>query len=88
MSATDGKVMEDFNLQEHRRALINNLEHVITVSRGKFDMEKASNRDRQSWGRLIVSAGEPLSRLFDGIQYEALEERVRSLKEKKTTEEE
>jgi hypothetical protein len=54
-------------------------------------MEKAANGDRLKWGRLIVSGVEAYGRLLEGVQLEALEERIRALEEKKpegSTEEE
>jgi hypothetical protein len=83
MSETNGKEIENLNQNEHRRVLFNVLRHVIETSREKFDKEKAANRDRQSWGRLIVSGIEAYAKLLEGTQLEAIERRLDVLEQEK-----
>jgi hypothetical protein len=84
---TDGKVTENLNPKEHRRALFSVLGHVLATAKTKFDMEKAANGDRLKWGRLIVSGVEAYGRLLEGVQLEQLEQRLTALEQKKTEEE-
>jgi hypothetical protein len=53
---------------------------------GKFKMQKASNRNRQSWGRLAVSSVEAEAKMLESVQLEALEERLTALEQKKPEE--
>ena len=72
---------EIFDASGHRKALFSQLAHVLIVSREKFDMEKAANRDRLAWGRLIVSASEAYGRILQTVSLEELEQRVQKLEE-------
>ena len=90
---TSGKDMENsnpkepteapFNPKEHTRALFSVLAHVIAVAKSKFDMERAANRDRQGWGRLIVDGVDKYGRLLAGAEYQDLERRISLLEGEK-----
>ena len=69
----------NLNLKESKSRLFGCLERILTVSGEKFNMQKASNADRQKWGRLIVSCVEAYGRLLETAQLEALEERLTRL---------
>jgi hypothetical protein len=71
--------MRNFNVKSHRKALFSQLAHVLVVSQEKFDMEKASNRDRQGWARIIIAGAEAYAKLLEAVQLEALEKRVARL---------
>ncbi len=73
----------NFNAKEHRTSLFSTLEHVISVSKTKFDKEKAPNSDRQKWARVIITGVEAYGRLLHDVDLEALEERIRKLEEVK-----
>lgn len=74
--------VENIDVKRLRKGLFSYLGHVLSVSREKFDKEKASNSDRQSWGRLIVSAVQVYGKLLEGAALEELEERVDALEGK------
>jgi hypothetical protein len=48
----------------------------LDVSREKFDKEKASNADRQAWGRLILGVVQAYGKLVETAELEALAERL------------
>jgi len=73
----------NFNAKEHRQGLFSTLEHVINVSKTKFDKEKASNSDRQKWARVIITGVQAYGSLLHDIENEELEERIRKLEEVK-----
>jgi hypothetical protein len=56
--------------------LFENLSHVIDVSRKKFDLERASNADKQRWARLLITGCEAFANLLETRKLEALEERL------------
>ncbi|MGD0496090.1 MAG: hypothetical protein ABSB28_08615 [Candidatus Bathyarchaeia archaeon] len=76
---TSGEVTENFDVKGHRTALFSQLAHVLVVSKNKFDKECAANRDRQAWGRLIVTGIEAYAKLLETVQLDVLEKRVSQL---------
>jgi hypothetical protein len=66
-------------IRGQRKALCSNLAHVILVSRTKFDSERASNGDRQRWGRLVISGIEAYGKLLEAAQLDDLSDRVERL---------
>lgn len=72
---------ENFDGKKRRSALFGMLSHVLLTAEGKFDMEKASNGDRQKWARIIISGVEAYARLIQASQTDDLEERVSKLEE-------
>ena len=75
--------VENLDVKTLRKGLFNNLDHVLEVSTKKFNREKASNADRQKWGRLIVSAVQVYGKLLEGAVLEELDLRVKALEEEK-----
>lgn len=73
------QVMENSTAKTQKKPLFGILTHILIVSKQKFDMERASNRDRQAWGRLIVGAVEAYGRLLQTQQLDELEERIEFL---------
>jgi len=69
------------DLKEARTGLFNHLDHVLSVSRIKFDKEKASNGERRAWGRLIVNAVQAYGKLLETSALEELTERLERLEE-------
>jgi len=66
-------------------SLKNRLFHALTVvvetSLKKSEKHKASNRDRQSWARVIIQASRAYSDLYSLCKVEELEERVQKLED-------
>jgi hypothetical protein len=79
MSESSGEVMENFDVGGHKKALFSLLSHVLVTSKTKFDCEKADNRTRQGWARIIIGGVEAYGKLLDSIQLEQLEKRVSAL---------
>lgn len=73
--------MENSDLKTARTGLFTHLDHVLSVSREKFDKEKASNGERRAWGRLIVNCVQAYGRLLETSQLEDLAERLDALEE-------
>jgi len=65
--------------RESRRELLDNLDEVIETALMKFSKAKASNRDRQSWGRLIVTAVEEFGKILRDVDLDDLRARVERL---------
>ncbi len=59
--------------------LFENLRHVIAVSRQKFDLERASNSDKQKWARLLIQGCEAYGKLMETAKIEEIEARVSEL---------
>jgi hypothetical protein len=59
--------------------LFENLEHVIAVSRIKFDLTRASNSDKQKWARLLISGCEAYANLLETAKLEEIEARIKNL---------
>ena len=66
---------------ETRKELLETLGEVLDVSLRKFAMITVRNRDRQAWGRLIVSSVSEASRILKDVQLEDLLKRVEALEE-------
>lgn len=63
-------------------ALFENLSHVIDVSRQKFDLERASNSDKQKWARLLIAGCEAYANLLETSKLEKLEERIANIEQR------
>jgi len=59
--------------------LFENLSHLIDVSRQKFDLERASNSDKQKWARLLIQGCEAYGKLMETAKIEEIEVRLESL---------
>ena len=66
-------------------SLFENLSHVITVSRTKFDLVRASNLDKQRWARLIITGCEAYAKLLEASKLDEIEARLTKLEEGKTS---
>jgi hypothetical protein len=86
VTENSGETSHSLNLKEHRESLFADLKLIRSISMGKFKMQKASNRNRQSWGRLAVSSVEAEAKMLESVQLEALEERLTALEQKKPEE--
>jgi hypothetical protein len=77
----EGSTLSDdvVNIGASRRELMENLNEVIETSLEKFSKIRASNRDRQSWGRLIVSAVSEYNKVLESVQLDDLVKRVEVL---------
>jgi hypothetical protein len=76
---SQAKVMENSSAKAQKKPLFGILGHVLVVSKQKFDMERASNKERQAWGRLIVAAVEAYGKLLQTQQLDDLEQRIEVL---------
>jgi hypothetical protein len=65
-------------------SLFDNLSHIIDVSRKKFDYERASNSDKQKWGRLMIQGIEALAKIRETAKIEAVEQRIAALESNQT----
>jgi len=74
--ATHGKDTGNLSEKKQRKPLFNLLYHVLAVSTKKFDMEKASNSDRQKWARIIISACAAYGDLLKDVELESIEDRL------------
>ena len=80
--ATHGKDTGNLSEKKQRKPLFNLLYHVLAVSTRKFDMEKASNADRQRWARIIISAVQGTGELMKDLELEEIEKRLELLENK------
>jgi hypothetical protein len=67
------------DLKERRSSLFSHLDRVIELSDGKIDSKGNSDRQKQSWGRLLVAAIACYGNLLEGAELEDLMLRVESL---------
>jgi len=74
---------ESVNAKDQRKALFGILAHVLTVSRGKFDVGNATNGDRQKWARIIIAGVEAYGNLLKTVELESMEERIEKLEERR-----
>lgn len=81
-TGSSGEDMGNFDGKDRRTSLYTLLDHVLQTAKEKFDKEKASNRDRQSWGRLLVNGVEAYAKLIQASQTDDLEKRVAALETK------
>lgn len=84
--ATNGKVTGNLSEKKQRKPLFNLLYHVLAVSTRKFDMEKASNVDRQKWARIVISAIHVAGELMKDSELEDIEMRLTKLESKQELE--
>ena len=59
--------------------LFENLSHVIAVSRNKFDLQRASNGDKQRWARLLILGCQTYADLLEKVKLEEIEERIKKI---------
>jgi hypothetical protein len=64
---------------ETRRELLETLGEIITTGLHKYSMITVKNKDRQGWGRLIVSAISEAGKLLKDSEIADLVDRVESL---------
>jgi len=81
----NGKHMENLNPKEARASLFGHLDYAISLSREKASKEKAKNTERMSWTRILIQACESYGKLLDGVQLEALEERLAQIERRGET---
>jgi hypothetical protein len=68
--------MKDKENSRNRDELFAQLEHILSTSKQKFDMRKASNATRQKWARIIVQAIQVYGKLLDGAENEAILKKI------------
>lgn len=78
-----GEPSESVDVRDQRKALFGILAHVLTVSRGKFDVGNATNGDRQKWARIIIAGVEAYANLLKTVELESMEERIKLLEERR-----
>ncbi len=61
--------------KKQRDKLFRCLSGVIDVSKTKFDMEKASNSDRQKWAKVIVAAVQAYGKILNDADIEQVKQR-------------
>lgn len=62
-----------------RRELMGILSETITIASEKYAKIKASNKDRQSWGRLIVSAVDSYNSILKDVELADILDRLSAL---------
>ena len=65
--------------EERREELLGILRDTISTSWDKFDKIKASNKDRQSWARIIISACDSYNKILGEIEISQLWDKVNEL---------
>ena len=69
------------NCGDTRQELLETLGEVIDVALRKYLMVTVRNRDRQGWGRLIVSSVSEAGKLLKDIELDNLMQRVTKVEE-------
>jgi hypothetical protein len=64
--------------------LFNHLNHIIDVSREKFDFQRTNNVDKQRWARLIIAGCEAYAKMLEASKIDEIEQRLTKLEEAKT----
>ena len=64
------------------KGLFENLSHVITVSRYKFDTHRATNNDKMKWARLLISGCQAYADLLETVKLESIEKRIQVIEER------
>ena len=85
--ATHGKDAENLDVKRQRKGLFGLLSHVLNTSKEKFDMQKASNADRQKWARIIVSGVQAYGELLKTVELESIENRLQILENERNIKE-
>ena len=73
---------DEENSRRNRDVLFAQLEHILSTSKQKFDMRKASNATRQKWARIIVQAIQVYGKLLDGAENEAILKKIAEIERK------
>lgn len=83
---TNMKPPASSTLKDRRTSLFQHLDRVIELSHGKVDSKGNSDRQKQSWGRLLVAAIACYGTLLKDTELEDLEERLIKLESKQELE--
>ncbi len=73
------EVQGDVNVNRRRKELFRCLSHVLEVAMKKFDSDHASNSERRSWARIIISGSQAYGALLESSQLDELERRLEVL---------
>jgi hypothetical protein len=74
----------NLNASERRKSLFDNLDHCISLSREKMCSRGNSDRAKQSWGRLLVSAISVYGGLIKDYELLEIEDRLSKLEAQTT----
>ena len=71
--------VEGDRTRESRWELLENLNEVIEVALVKYAKQRASNRDRQAWGRLVVAAVGEFGKILRDVDLDEIRSRLERL---------
>ncbi len=79
---TEASAQDTGNLKQNNPLppLFSYLDTVLAVASAKFKMEKASNKDRMGWGRLITQVVQAYGDLYYKAELEAVKKEVEEIK--------
>jgi len=76
MSQTIESCEASFNPKEQRKALFSYLTRIVRLSHEKLNVRTSTDRVKQGWARVMISAIATYGDLLDGVQFDELEDRI------------